>query len=190
MTNGIRMPQNELQMQATDAVANEMASRNWKNTDLSEATRASGKSPVDLGTIGDFLSYKRWPKLSTLGRIEKALGWEPGTIRLISIGKAPHPTKEEPGMPSPGVLREIASGEGMLYKDVLEAALYEYGYLPETPVQWSKTAGLGEHAGGTVTQMPRPDKRSDPAPSLEHLKGQPSAANPKRKDPGTGEENA
>lgn len=180
------MPQTELQQQAADAVAAEMAHRGWSNADLAEATKNSGDAPVDLGTIGDFLGYKRWPKLGTQGRIELAIGWEPGTIRLISIGKAPHPTKEAPGMPSPDVLREIATGEDLPYRDVLEAALYEYGYLPESQLQWDKT-NADEPRTASVTELPRP---SDPDDNLRHLRGKPSAANPPRKDPGTGDEDA
>lgn len=164
MTIGIRMAQDEMQRQAADVVAAEMASRKWSNADLAEATRNSGASPVDLGTIGDFLSYKRWPKLSTQGRIEMAFGWEPGTIRLISIGKAPHPTKEEPGLPSPDVLREIASGQDMPYKDVLEAALYEYGYLPVTQLQWDKSDRVrGLEDAGDVSDLGAPGAASQPS---------------------------
>lgn len=90
------MPQKPGQQKATDAVAAELADRGWSHVDLSLATVADGsdESAVDLGTIGDFLSYKRWPKIGTQGRFERALGWAPGTIRLIAVGKAERPSAE------------------------------------------------------------------------------------------------
>ncbi len=52
---------------------------------------------VDPGTIGDFLNGLRWPKLSTQGKIEAALGWEPGTIRQVGNGGEVPPLPESVG---------------------------------------------------------------------------------------------
>lgn len=81
------MAQNSGQRRAADAVAAELADRGWTNTDLSQATaeRDTGKPGVDAGTIGDFLAYRRWPKIGTLGRFERAFGWEPGSLRLLAL---------------------------------------------------------------------------------------------------------
>lgn len=42
---------------------------------------------VDPGTLSDFLEGARWPKAPTQGRIEYALGWEPGTIAAVAAGE-------------------------------------------------------------------------------------------------------
>jgi hypothetical protein len=43
-------------------------------------------APVDQGTVADFLAGNRWPRLSTLAKIDAALGWNPGTIDRIARG--------------------------------------------------------------------------------------------------------
>lgn len=58
-----------------------MAAKGWNVRDL---VRESG---VDAGTLGDFLSGQRWPRIATRGRIESALGWDPGTISAIEDGE-------------------------------------------------------------------------------------------------------
>lgn len=74
------MAQNTTQRRASDLVAAWLA-RNEKNPAwLVDQTGA------DPGTIGDFLNGLRWPKTGTQGKIEKALGWHPGTIRQIGNG--------------------------------------------------------------------------------------------------------
>ena len=85
------MAQTPGQQRAADAVAAELAERGWTNKDLSEATRTSDDSPVDSGTIGDFLAYKRWPKIGTLGRFERALGWPAGSLRKLALHGEPIP---------------------------------------------------------------------------------------------------
>jgi hypothetical protein len=75
------MAQNEGQRRASSAVAAEMARREWNISDLVQLTG------IDPGTIGDFLNGKRWPKIGTQGKIEKAIGWESGSIRGISLGE-------------------------------------------------------------------------------------------------------
>lgn len=52
------------------------------------------QTEADPGTIGDFLNGNRWPKYKTQGRIEKALGWAPGTLTAIADG-APAPDATE-----------------------------------------------------------------------------------------------
>lgn len=77
------MPQTPNQKRATDAVAAWLAQQGKNNAWLVDAASA------DPGTIGDFLAYKRWPKIGTQGRIERALGWPPGVIRQMSNGADP-----------------------------------------------------------------------------------------------------
>jgi len=76
------MAQTSNQQRAAQAVAAWMAHLEWNNTQLVAATGA------DPGTIGDFLNGKRWPKLGTQGKIERALGWAAGTLRAIAAGGA------------------------------------------------------------------------------------------------------
>jgi hypothetical protein len=80
------MAQTKNQQRAAHAVAAWMAHLEWNNTQLVAATGA------DPGTVGDFLNGKRWPKIGTQGKIERALGWPAGTLRSIaSGGAAPDP---------------------------------------------------------------------------------------------------
>src|SRR5690349_16352896 len=76
------MAQTSNQQRAAHAVAARMARLEWNNTQLVAATGA------DPGTIGDFLNGKRWPKIGTQGKIERALEWPPGTLRSIASGGA------------------------------------------------------------------------------------------------------
>ncbi len=81
------MAQTNNQQRAAHAVAARMAHLEWNNTQLVAATRA------DPGTIGDFLNGKRWPKIGTQGKIERALDWPAGTLRTIAAGGlAPEPS--------------------------------------------------------------------------------------------------
>jgi hypothetical protein len=80
------MAQTKNQQRAAHAVAAWMAHLEWNNTQLVAATGA------DPGTIGDFLNGKRWPKIGTQGKIERALEWPAGTLRTIAAGgPAPDP---------------------------------------------------------------------------------------------------
>lgn len=79
---------------ARRAVLAEVASRGWNPAALADA------AGIDYGTAGDFLNGKRWPKVATLGKIDVALGWTPGTLAAIgeelqdgpadSVSAAPH----------------------------------------------------------------------------------------------------
>jgi hypothetical protein len=81
------MAQTKNQQRAAHAVAAWMAHLEWNNTQLVAATGS------DPGTIGDFLNGKRWPKIGTQGKIERALGWPAGTLRAIAAGgAAPDPS--------------------------------------------------------------------------------------------------
>lgn len=81
------MGQTKNQQRAANAVAARMAHLEWNNSQLVAATKS------DPGTIGDFLNWKRWPKIGTQGKIEHALGWPAGTLRAIAAGgPAPAPT--------------------------------------------------------------------------------------------------
>lgn len=75
------MAQNTHQKKASARVAAWMAHNEVSNAWLAE------KAKADLGTIGDFLNGFRWPKKTTQGRIEKALGWPAGTIHQIGQGE-------------------------------------------------------------------------------------------------------
>lgn len=68
------------QQQARLLVAQAMAAQELQRGDLS---RSAG---IDPGTLGDFLDGHRWPKAPTQGKIERALGWEPGTIAAARAG--------------------------------------------------------------------------------------------------------
>lgn len=105
------MTRTEGQSKARLAVQAAMASRGMNPGDL--ARRAS----VDAGTVGDFLSGQRWPKLRTQGRIEDALGWDAGTIAAIVNGAEPPSPKTEPT-----VYRQRVDGE-------MEILFAHYGEL-------------------------------------------------------------
>ncbi|MBO9522293.1 MAG: hypothetical protein J7518_12215 [Nocardioidaceae bacterium] len=84
------MAQNHHQRRAADAVAARMAHLEWNNSQLVAVAR------VDAGTVGDFLNGKRWPKIGTQGKIEKALSWPLGMLRAIAAGAAvPDPADPE-----------------------------------------------------------------------------------------------
>ena len=89
------MAQTQGQRRASDAVAAQLASWEWNNSRLVAATG------VDSGTIGDFLNGKRWPKIGTQGKIEKAMGWPGGTLRQVAAGQDPPPISQEPPGSSP-----------------------------------------------------------------------------------------
>lgn len=84
------MAHTQHQRRAADAVAARMAHLEWNNAQLVSV------AGVDAGTIGDFLNGKRWPKIGTQGKIEKALQWPLGTLRAIaSGGPAPDPVSPD-----------------------------------------------------------------------------------------------
>jgi hypothetical protein len=68
---------------AIAAVRDRMASLRTDPRDLARA------APADPDTVGDFLEGRRWPRLTTLAKMDVALGWEPGTIDRLSRGQAP-----------------------------------------------------------------------------------------------------
>ena len=82
------MAQTTNQQRAAHAVAARMARLEWNNTQLVAATGA------DPGTIGDFLNGKRWPKIGTQGKIERALEWP---RRARQPEAVPHPAYEGEG---------------------------------------------------------------------------------------------
>lgn len=77
------MPTNEDpgRKQARLLVAQAMAEKELSRSDL--ARRAG----IDPGTLGDFLDGHRWPKAPTQGKVERAVGWEPGTIAAVQAGE-------------------------------------------------------------------------------------------------------
>jgi hypothetical protein len=74
------MAQTPNQRRASDAVAGWLAAHHRNPAWLVDETG------VDPSTVSDFINGARWPKLSTQGKIEAAVGWEPGTIRRIGNG--------------------------------------------------------------------------------------------------------
>jgi hypothetical protein len=67
------------------AVQAEMAARGWNVQDLMTASR------LDRKTITTFLEGERWPQTKTLGAIEKAVGWWPGSISAMLAGHSAPP---------------------------------------------------------------------------------------------------
>jgi hypothetical protein len=74
------MAQTPNQRLASDAIAAWLAAHHRNPAWLVDETG------VDPSTIGDFLNGVRWPKLSTQGKLEAAVGWDAGTIRRIGNG--------------------------------------------------------------------------------------------------------
>lgn len=68
---------------AIAAVRDRMASLRIEPRDLARA------APADPDTVGDFLEGRRWPRLTTLAKLDVALGWGPGTIDRLSRGHEP-----------------------------------------------------------------------------------------------------
>lgn len=79
------MPNNDGRTRARLAVTAELAHRGWS------PARLAAESGADPGTIGDFLNGKRWIKVPTQGKIERALEWPPGTTSSIEAGAEPPP---------------------------------------------------------------------------------------------------
>lgn len=72
------------------AVEAALARRGWNRAQLADTAGS------DAGTVGDFLDGKRWPKIATQGRIERALGWASGTITGIANGARDAPEEDMP----------------------------------------------------------------------------------------------
>lgn len=68
---------------ARQAVHAVLAQREINPTDFSRDAR------IDIATVSDFLEGARWPKITTQGRMEKALGWPAGSIQAIATGSEP-----------------------------------------------------------------------------------------------------
>lgn len=82
----------ENQDRARQAVSAELAARQRNPLWLTQ------QAGIDAGTLADFLGGSRWPKTATQGKIERALGWEPGTINAIAHGaQPPQPVDRESG---------------------------------------------------------------------------------------------
>lgn len=67
---------------AAAAVEAAAGMKGWNASDLAEVAK------VDPGTASDFLSGKRWPRITTRASIEKALEWPAGSIKTIAEGGA------------------------------------------------------------------------------------------------------
>lgn len=64
-----------------------MSEKGWNPATLGD------NAGIDYGTAGDFLNGKRWPKIATLGKIDRALGWTPGTLAAVGEGLQDTPTE-------------------------------------------------------------------------------------------------
>lgn len=67
---------------AAAAVEAAAGARGWNIRDLASA------ADVDPATVTDFLAGKRWPRISTRGALERALGWPGGSIATVAGGGA------------------------------------------------------------------------------------------------------
>lgn len=74
---------------ARNAVIAEMALREWNPTDLA---RAAG---IDPGTAGDFLNGTRWLQIRNQGKVEVALGWEPGQLNALATSTDVSPPADD-----------------------------------------------------------------------------------------------
>lgn len=59
----------------------------------STPTALAREAKLDPGTVNDFLNGDRWPRSSSLGKIERYLGWDAGTIENTARG---YPTNVRP----------------------------------------------------------------------------------------------
>ncbi len=105
------MAQTENQLRASQAVAAWLAERERNNSWLVAATGA------DPATIGDFLSGSRWPKLGNQGKIEKAIGWDAGTLNAVSRGGPTPDVTLDQYVAAPGELED----ESVSNADILKA---------------------------------------------------------------------
>ena len=92
---------------ARRTVMGEMSARGWNPAHLADT------AGIDYGTVGDFLNGKRWPKLATLGRIDTALGWTPGTLAALGEELSPAPTPTVHALPSGELVAELARRLGV-----------------------------------------------------------------------------
>lgn len=136
------MAQTPGQQRAADAVAGELARRGWTNTDLRDATAElnADDPPVDLGTIGDFLAYRRWPKTRTLGKFERVFDWEPGSLRRLALSGQPvtllpNETNTVPAEPQDGLGGWLTRVSRDLTAEERERLWGKYGHLFEVMVQ-------------------------------------------------------
>ena len=65
---------------------------------LSQRTLAREKI-VNAGTLISFEKGRSWPHKSTQAKVERVLGWEPGTIGRLRDDPGYHPVGAEPGKP-------------------------------------------------------------------------------------------
>lgn len=78
-------------MQGQSGRISEEAARTAVRDEL--ARRAEGlawlarTAVVDVGTVSDFLSGNRWPRIDTLAKFDSAFGWSPGTLDRIARGQ-------------------------------------------------------------------------------------------------------
>jgi hypothetical protein len=131
------MPNNEGRTRARLAVAAELAHREWSTSRLA---RESGADP---GTIGDFLGGKRWIKIPTQGKVERALGWRAGTIAAIESGQEPPQIGDSVGgdTEDPGIATIKARKPANMSDEDFKRLLNEY----EEEIEWKLNRASREH---------------------------------------------
>lgn len=92
MVRGLQVPQSSLMMDGMDdrpeEAGHKMAAgavrRGLRDLGARRQADMAAKAGIDVQTLRDFLSGRRWPQYRTLEKLENALGWEPGAIRRIA----------------------------------------------------------------------------------------------------------
>lgn len=118
---------------AARAVIDELATRNWTPRHL------QAEADVDAKTMDGFLASRTWPQRMTRARIEKALGWQVGTLEDLAAGINPPPPPGEPAYP--GMTAEeaidaavdLTDDERAYLKQQLSVARVAFGQSPSQP---------------------------------------------------------
>ena len=131
------MPNNEGRTRARLAVAAELAHREWS------PSRLARESGADPGTIGDFLGGKRWIKLPTQGKVERALGWRAGTLAAIEAGQEPPQIGDSLGgdTEDSGIATIKARKPANMSDEDFKRLLNEY----EEEIEWKLNRASREH---------------------------------------------
>lgn len=131
------MPNNEGRTRARLAVTAELAHREWSPARLAQ------ESGADPGTIGDFLNGKRWIKLPTQGKIERALTWPPGTISAVEAGAEAPKIGDSVGgdTDDPGIATIKARKPANMSDEDFKRLLSEY----EEEIEWKLNRAAREH---------------------------------------------
>jgi transcriptional regulator with XRE-family HTH domain len=63
------------------------------------ASRAKLSGGLTRQTVSAFMTGRTWPNATTLTKLDRALGWEPGTIGGIATGSITSPEPPKPESP-------------------------------------------------------------------------------------------